>query len=81
MLRHSQWDKKELIQLIRKGHLVFGGNETLKIYGQLRCGSGNRMKTSNRVFFTSEDEALALGFRPCGICMKAAYQKWKNGTV
>jgi methylphosphotriester-DNA--protein-cysteine methyltransferase len=34
------------------------------------------MKTDNRVFFQSEKDAIALGFRPCGQCMKSAYIKW-----
>ena len=57
----------------------FAGNKVLKIYGRLNCRSGKRMKKKNRVFFQSEDEALALGFRPCGHCMKEEYKKWKHG--
>jgi methylphosphotriester-DNA--protein-cysteine methyltransferase len=67
--------------MIRKGGVVLGGNKTLKIYGQLNCGSGKRMKMTNRVFFGSEDEARAHGYRPCGHCMRSKYQKWKNGII
>ncbi len=40
-----------------------------------------RMKSENRVFFLSENEARENGFRPCGHCMKLEYQKWKNGLI
>ncbi len=39
------------------------------------------MKRENRVFFSSEKEAIANGFRPCGHCMKQKYQKWKNEVI
>ncbi|WP_262897500.1 Ada metal-binding domain-containing protein [Algoriphagus aestuariicola] len=61
---------------IRKGELTFAGNSKLKIYGKLSCGSGKRMKAENRVFFTSEAEALERNFRPCGHCMKEEYERW-----
>jgi methylphosphotriester-DNA--protein-cysteine methyltransferase len=81
MFDHSQLGSKELIQIIRKGNLPFAGNKKLKIYGQLKCASGKRMKISNRVFFSNEDEALSHGYRPCGHCMRFEYQQWKNGTI
>lgn len=66
---------------IRNQEICLGGNFRLKIYGTLNCGSGKRMKAENRVFFSSEEEAIANAFRPCGNCMKNAYKKWKNGFV
>jgi len=39
------------------------------------------MKKTNRVFFNSEMEAKAQGFRPCGHCMKVNYKAWKNGLI
>jgi methylphosphotriester-DNA--protein-cysteine methyltransferase len=36
------------------------------------------MKKENRIFFNSEEEAIANGYRPCGICMNQKYQNWKN---
>jgi len=30
-----------------------------------------------RVFFADEETAIAVGYRPCGTCMKEAYDKWK----
>jgi len=63
--------------LIDNGQIAFAGNVRLEIYGTLGCPSGKRMKSQNRVFFVSEDEAIAAGFRPCGHCMRAAYTRWK----
>ena len=81
MIEHIEISVKELHRKIRKGEVCFGGNKKLKIYGLLRCSSGKRMKTANRIFFASEREARQNNYRPCGHCMKAAYQKWKNSVV
>lgn len=67
--------------MVRRGEIAWGGNRQLKIYGTLHCASGKRMKRENRVFFTTETEAISAGYRPCGHCLKAAYQKWKYGSV
>jgi alkylated DNA repair dioxygenase AlkB len=64
--------------LIRQGRIVFGGNRNLKIYGLLTCKSGKKMKPVNRVFFSSEQEAIEAGYRPCGHCMKDKYLIWKS---
>ena len=66
---------------IRSKEICLGGNRKLKMYGSLHCSSGKKMKMENRVFFVSEKEAVKNGFRPCGHCMKIAYQKWKNGSI
>ena len=66
---------------IKQRKIRFGGNLKLKIYGTLSCASGKRMRRENRVFFLSENEAIENGFRPCGLCMKEKYQKWKNGFI
>lgn len=73
--------RKKLKILIEEGKIIMGGNSKLKIYGTLSCGSGKRMKKENRVFFSSEEEAIQEGYRPCGNCMKNKYKKWKNGTI
>ncbi|WP_255400714.1 Ada metal-binding domain-containing protein [Siphonobacter sp. SORGH_AS_0500] len=49
----------------------------LKIYGDLGCSSGKRMRKENRVFFHSEAEALQHYYRPCGHCLKEKYKAWK----
>ncbi|MEO6283874.1 MAG: Ada metal-binding domain-containing protein [Dyadobacter sp.] len=83
MIRHSEIGKpsfatsRKLKALIDNGLVTLGGNKNLKIYGTLACRSGKRMKVENRVFFSSEQEAIANGYRPCGHCMKKEYQDWK----
>jgi len=78
MINHNDVDNKTLLRKIRSGELVFGGNKKLKIYGELNCISGKRMKRENRVFFSSELEALNNGYRPCGHCMLAKYKIYKK---
>jgi len=79
--KNNQLDDTTIRSLIRQKKIRFGGNRRLRIYGALSCASGKRMKKENRVFFASEEEALANGYRPCAHCMRAAYQNWKNGSV
>jgi methylphosphotriester-DNA--protein-cysteine methyltransferase len=81
MYLHSAISDAGLRKMIRAGLICLGGNSKLKIYGRLDCNTGRRMKKTNRVFFSSQQEAMAVGYRPCGNCMRAAYQKWKNGSV
>ncbi|MFB9843208.1 Ada metal-binding domain-containing protein [Mucilaginibacter ginsenosidivorans] len=68
---------RKLKELINNGEVQWGGNKKLKIYGTLSCVSGKRMKMQNRVFFQSEQEAKAMGYRPCAHCMRQAYLIWK----
>lgn len=65
-------------KLIIKGEIRYGGNKKLKIYGTLQCKSGKRMKSTNRVFFADEQEAINAGYRPCSHCMPYQYQTWKQ---
>lgn len=63
-----------------------GGNRRLKIYGRLDCPSANRHLRRGhykkwRVFFASEAEAIGVGYRPCGVCMKDKYIEWKEKCV
>ncbi len=64
--------------MVNNGLIKLAGNKKLKIYGTLSCQSGKKMLDQNRIFFSSEEEALQQGFRPCGHCMRAAYLIWKN---
>ena len=62
---------------------TFGGNKRLKIYGRLDCPSAlrhikNGHYINHRVFFEDESTAIEAGYRPCGICMKKEYKKWKE---
>ena len=68
---------RKLKELVDCGDLQFGGNKKLGIYGTLYCSLGKRMKVANRVFFRSENEAVSLGYRPCGHCMRKEYLRWK----
>ncbi len=81
MLRHQDMNSTQFRQLFRRKFICLAGNLRLKIYGHLHCASGKRMKKSKRVFFHSVEEAAALGFRPCGLCMHHEFQKWRNGSV
>ena len=78
MIQHVEFTRMQIGRMIKDQSILFAGNTRLKIYGQLTCASGKRMKKENRVFFTTETEAVLHGFRPCGHCMSAQYNKWKN---
>ncbi|WP_369764730.1 Ada metal-binding domain-containing protein [Flavobacterium sp. WC2429] len=80
MITHSQITDTELKTKIKHQEIAFGGNLKLHIYGTLHCKSGKRMKRENRVFFSSEDEAIQNNFRPCGHCMKTQYKQWIYST-
>ncbi len=61
---------------------AFGGHKKLKIYGRLDCPSAARylakgQYAKQRVFFIDEETAISAGYRPCGVCMREAYAKWK----
>ena len=78
MLRHHLIDDRTLRRLIRTGEAAWAGNAQLRIYGRLDCKSGRRMKRQNRVFFGTDAAPLALGFRPCGHCLRREYLLWKK---
>lgn len=64
---------------------VIGGHRKLKIYGKLDCPSALRYVPKGqyvqyRVFFKYEKTAIAAGYRPCGVCMKEEYKKWKENS-
>ncbi|MDC6362911.1 MULTISPECIES: Ada metal-binding domain-containing protein [Flavobacteriaceae] len=81
MLYHAHLEDFEVRIGIRQREITYAGHKKLKIYGTLKCTSGKRMKRENRVFFKTEKEALSLGYRPCGHCMRIAYKKWKDELV
>jgi methylphosphotriester-DNA--protein-cysteine methyltransferase len=61
---------------------LYGGNKKLKIYGKLDCPSALRWikeghYIQNRVFFATEEDAIAAGYRPCGVCLPEKYAEWK----
>jgi hypothetical protein len=61
---------------------LLAGNSRLRIYGRLDCGSAIRALprgyAKHRVFFADEAAAIAAGYRPCGVCMRAEYARWKS---
>ena len=77
MTRHNDIDRQELRKEIKNRSIQYAGNSKLRIFGLLSCRSGKRMKNKNRVFFKTETEAIAAGFRPCGHCMRDQYRQWK----
>jgi methylphosphotriester-DNA--protein-cysteine methyltransferase len=78
MYLHSVLQQGVLLRKVKHRAIRCAGNMQLKIFGQLDCKSGKRMKKENRVFFASEMEAISNGFRPCAHCMPAAYRVWKS---
>lgn len=70
---HANFSDQQIADLIQSQTLTLGGNKNLKIYGTLKCKSGKRMNRENRVFFKTEQDAISLGYRPCGNCMRKAY--------
>jgi len=63
---------------------TLGGHRGSKIYGRLDCRSARTAIAaggylSHRVFFADEPTAIAAGYRPCAVCLPAAYQAWKQG--
>jgi len=70
-------DKMKIRSLIRSGEIKMAGYKKNKIYGSLHCRSGKRMLAENRVFFKNEEEAISMGYRPCGHCMREKYTLWR----
>lgn len=78
MIHQSSFGPLEVRNKIRKQEIQIGGHAPKKIYGTLHCASGKQMKIHNRVFFVSVKDAQANGYRPCGNCMRAEYNRWKK---
>lgn len=62
---------------------ALGGHRKDRIYGTLDCPGAARALArggyvAQRVFFADEDTAIAAGYRPCAVCMRAAYEAWKS---
>ena len=61
----------------------FGGHRRSRIYGRLDCPAALRAiaqggYAAQRVFFADEQTAAAAGYRPCAVCLPAAYRAWKT---
>lgn len=65
---------------------ALGGNRRGKVYGRLDCPSALRAIRRGdtyaryRVFFAGEATAVAAGYRPCGVCMRTAYEIWRQAN-
>jgi methylphosphotriester-DNA--protein-cysteine methyltransferase len=62
---------------------AFGGHARSHIYGRLDCPTARRAierggYVAHRVFFASESDAVAAGFRPCAVCLPERYAAWKQ---
>lgn len=85
ILHTDKIERNEIIKLIKSGQVTMGGHRKLKIYGHLNCPNAKRWikkghYVKQRVFFTSESEAIENGYRPCGCCMKEEYKEWKKAS-
>jgi hypothetical protein len=64
---------------------TLGGNRRSRIYGRLDCSGAARAIARGgpyprfRVFFADEATAVSAGYRPCAVCMRAEYERWKAG--
>lgn len=62
---------------------TLGGHRRSRIYGRLDCPGAARAiarggYVSHRVFFLDETAAIGAGFRPCWLCLREAYRRWKK---
>ena len=62
---------------------MLGGHRRARIYGRLDCRAARQAiarggYVRHRVFFLSEADARAAGYRPCAVCMPQAYAAWKR---
>jgi hypothetical protein len=61
---------------------TLAGHRPGRLYGTLDCPAALRAiarggYVKNRVFFADERTAIAAGYRPCAVCLPAAYARWK----
>lgn len=69
------WLVEKLYHILRDGEIIessmkgeYSGWRPGKIFGTLDCKSGMKMKSENRVFFYTYEDALREGYRPCKKC-------------
>ena len=61
---------------------TLGGHRRGRRYGRLDCPAALRALArggyvAQRVFFADEATAIAAGYRPCAVCLPAAYAAWR----
>jgi methylphosphotriester-DNA--protein-cysteine methyltransferase len=65
---------------------TLGGHRGTKVYGRLDCRAARAAierggYVKHRVFFADEQTAVAAGFRPCGVCMRAEFEAWRSSRA
>jgi len=61
---------------------TLGGHRGSRIYGRLDCPGALRAIARGgyirqRVFFLDAPTAIAAGYRPCWLCLRAGYRQWQ----
>jgi len=61
---------------------TLGGHRRSKVYGRLDCPGALRAiarggYVTQRVFFADAATAVSAGYRPCAVCLRAEYDRWK----
>ena len=51
-----------------KKSIQYVGAKTTKKFHKLTCGYADKIKSSNKVYFYTREEALSQGYTPCGTC-------------
>ncbi len=64
---------------------TLGGHRGSRLYGRLDCRTALRAiakggYVAQRVFFQDEAHARAAGYRPCAVCLPAAYAQWRASS-
>jgi methylphosphotriester-DNA--protein-cysteine methyltransferase len=65
---------------------VLGGHRRTRVYGRLDCRAALAAirrggYAQRRVFFASEADAVAAGYRPCAVCLPGEYRAWRARDV
>ena len=74
------------VEFISRVPGTLGGHRRNRIYGRLDCPSALRWLAKghlvrHRVFFESEETAIAAGYRPCAVCLPEKYRAWKDSHL
>lgn len=61
---------------------TLGGHRGTRVYGTLDCRSALAAiarggYVAHRVFFATESDAIAAGYRPCAVCLPERYAAWR----
>jgi hypothetical protein len=62
---------------------TLGGHRRSRIYGRLDCPGALRWIAGghyvrHRVFFADAVAATAAGYRPCAVCLRQEYLRWRE---